>query len=83
MITFNCYDHNTRLFELLQPFNGMNERLRIDGTFIKQVSCDHDKVNAPFYSVGCDRPERTAKVVETLAHAILFVTQVCIGDVNK
>src|SRR5712691_9734159 len=61
----------------------MQERWGIDSTFIKQVARDDHKIDMSLYSIIHNIPECAAKIVKTLAHAILLVAQVRIGDMDK
>src|SRR6266700_87971 len=83
MVSFNGDHGNIVLFELLQSFNGMNERLCIDGAFIKQVAGNNYEIDFTLEGIVGNLPERTAEVVETLAYTILFIAKVRIRDVDK
>src|SRR5579875_3885591 len=74
---------NVALFEFAQALDGMDEGLRIDGALVEQISGDNQEIDAAFDRVIGDLPEGAAKVVEALAHAVLLVAQVCIGNMDK
>src|SRR5579875_2940839 len=61
----------------------MNECQRVDGPFVEQIARDNYEIHTARDGLVYNMPESTAEIVEALTHAILFVAQVCISNVNK
>src|SRR5260370_19235891 len=72
VIALDCYDRDTFILELLQALNGMNERERIDGAFIKDVSRYDHEIDRSFCSLVHDIPECATKIVKTFSLTILL-----------
>src|SRR5581483_762810 len=83
MVPFNGDDGDALLFKPFETFDGMQQRLGIDGAFIKQIARDNHKVNGALLRLAHDIPEGAAKIVEPLTHAILIIAEVRISYMNK
>src|SRR5713226_501325 len=83
MVALDGDHRDTLCFQLLQSLDGVNERQRIDGAFMKEVSSDDQKISLAVERIIDDVPECPAKIIESLTHSILFITKMGISDMYK
>src|SRR5882724_489222 len=83
MIALNCNRRYALLFEPPQTFNCVQQCLRINRTLVKQITCDHQKINLPCNSLIHDIPKGTAEIVKTFSHTILLIAKMGISYMDK